>query len=178
MARALLHWVACQPPVPQPHPTTSYMGRSWGWCVGPAWPRLGDSLLLNLAKARMGFWAQVVDWVTSSREDLLGRPQGCRGGDVRGWPGRVLPALAILLPGRYRLPRGLWEDQMTRAPVSEGTSSAPVCPASGKASLTLGMLSGPGLGALLPGVPGQEGHRAGPAGSAAKKPKLRGSRFA
>lgn len=38
---------------------------------------------------------------------------------------------------------------------------------------TLGMLSGPGSGALLPGVPCWEGPRAGPVGSAAKKNRLR-----
>lgn len=77
MAWALLHGVGCQLPALQPHPTAGYVGRSWGWYAGPAWPRLGDSLLLSLAKARMGFWAQLVEWVTSSREDLLGRLQGC-----------------------------------------------------------------------------------------------------
>lgn len=53
------------------------MGRPWGWYIGLAGPWLGDSLLLSLAKARMGFCAQAVAWVTSSREDLLIRPQGC-----------------------------------------------------------------------------------------------------
>lgn len=55
------------------------MGRSWGWYAGLAWPWPwpGDSLLLSLAKARIGFWVQVVGWVTSSREDLLGRLLGC-----------------------------------------------------------------------------------------------------
>lgn len=77
MASALLHWVGCQPPALQPHSTAGYMGRSWGWYVGRAWPRLGDSLLLSLAKAWMGFWAQVVEWVTPSREDLLDLPQVC-----------------------------------------------------------------------------------------------------
>lgn len=64
----------------------------------------------------------------SSREDLPGRLWGCRGGDARGWPGRVLPALAVLLPGGCRLPGALWEDQTARPPVSERASGLPRAP--------------------------------------------------
>lgn len=42
-------------------PTADYTGGSWSWCAGLAGPRLGDSLLLSLAKTWMGFWAQVVE---------------------------------------------------------------------------------------------------------------------
>lgn len=61
MAWALLHLVGCQLPAlwPAPQPA-GYVGRYWGWCAGLAWPLPGDSLLLSLAKARMGFWAQLV----------------------------------------------------------------------------------------------------------------------
>lgn len=96
-----------------------------------------------------------------------------QGGVARGWPGRVLLALAVLLPDGCRLPRDLrWET--ARSPMSQGTTHpTPLCSASDEASLTLGMLSGPGSGALLPGVPCWEGPRAGPVGSAAKKNRLR-----
>lgn len=42
-------------------PTAGYMGGSWSWCAGLAGLRLGDILLLSLAKTWMGFWAQVVE---------------------------------------------------------------------------------------------------------------------
>lgn len=62
---------------------------------------------------------------------------------------------------------------MARFLVSKGDQPTPVCPTSIKALLTLGMLSGPELQALLSGFPCLEGPRAGPAGSAAKKAKFR-----
>lgn len=61
MAQALLHQVGCQPLALHPHPTAGYVGRSCDWCAGLAWPWPGDSLLLSLAKARMGFWAQLME---------------------------------------------------------------------------------------------------------------------
>lgn len=126
MAWALLHLVGCQLPALQPTPQLAgYVGRSWGWCAGLARPLLGDSLLLSLAKARMGLWVQLVGEVTSSGEDLLGRLWGRSGGDAWGWPGRALPALAGLLPGECRLPGTLREDQTARSPVSERVTGLP-----------------------------------------------------
>lgn len=52
-------WVASRLPWQAPQ-LAGYVGRSWGWCAGLARPLLGDSLLLSLAKARMGLWAQLV----------------------------------------------------------------------------------------------------------------------
>jgi hypothetical protein len=63
----------------------------------------------------MGFWAQMADWVTSSREDWAGQLPGCRDGDARGWPDWVLRPLPVLLPvllaEECHLQRGLREDQ-------------------------------------------------------------------
>lgn len=155
-----------------PTPTIAYKGGSWGWFAEPAWPRLGDSLLLSLAKVRMGFWVQMAEWVMSSREDLLGQVQGCRDGDARGWLGRGLPALLVLLPGGCHLPRGLREDQITKSPVSRGLHHS-ICPTFDKDSLTLGMHSGPGPGMLLLGFPCWTRTRAGPVESSAKNANLR-----
>lgn len=88
MAGAFILWGVASHLPSSPTPVAGYMGgRSRGWYVEPAWPWFGESFLLSLAKARMGFWAQVVEWVPSSKEDLLGQMQGCRDGDAWDRPG-------------------------------------------------------------------------------------------